>query len=475
MTKEHEKGNILKGLTTKLNQRGVTFFMKTNNNKRSARVSSKKVFISNTAKGLTSQAGLLPVVKFLHRAGMHKLINGTIDHKRGDNALYDSVDAVFLTVIAIIGGARCLQAVTTVWADGVLRRLAGWLSIPDNSTLGRLFRTFHERQVAQLEILNHRLRGKFWRQALRSGKSTIAARQCRVVDVDSTEKTAYGKQQGVKKGYNPFRRGKASYHPILAFCSETKEILQGWLRSGDAYTSNGVVEFTKQLLAHLSKKQQILFRGDSGFFNGKLFDLLDNHYHGYLVKVKLKGLNELLVGQLWKAIPGKSGWEQCVFWHQCGSWSCHRRFVAVRQEKKKESRSVKGELFNLKEFDYFCYVTTEDMTPWQTHKSYGKRATCETWIEEAKNQMALAHIKMNDFWGSSALFQCSILAYNTVRWMALCSGDKELKRWEPSTVRMFLVRIAGRIQTGARKLGLNTPENHLYPSQWEAWVNVGLG
>ena len=115
------------------------------------------------------------------------------------------------------------------------------------------------------------------------------------------------------------------------------------------------------------------------------------------------------------------------------------------------------------------------MTPWQTHKSYGKRATCETWIEEAKNQMALAHIKMNDFWGSSALFQCSILAYNTVRWMALCSGDKELKRWEPSTVRMFLVRIAGRIQTGARKLGLNTPENHLYPSQWEAWVNVGLG
>ena len=126
--------------------------MKTNNNKRSARVSPKKVFINNNAKGLTSQAGLVPVVKFLRRAGMDTLIKETLDHERGDNALYDAVDAVFLTVIGIIGGSRCLRAVTTVWADGVLRRLAGWLSIPDNSTLGRLFRTFHERQITQLEM-----------------------------------------------------------------------------------------------------------------------------------------------------------------------------------------------------------------------------------------------------------------------------------------------------------------------------------
>ena len=69
--------------------------------------------------------------------------------------------------------------------------------------------------MSQLETLNHRLRGKYWRKALRSCVSTIAMRSCRVIDVDSTEKTAYGKQKGIKKGYNPFRKGKASYHPIL--------------------------------------------------------------------------------------------------------------------------------------------------------------------------------------------------------------------------------------------------------------------
>ena len=88
--------------------------------------------------------------------------------------------------------------------------------------------------------------------------------------------------------------------------------------------------------------------------------------------------------------------------------------------------------------------------------------------------MALAHIKMDDFWGSSALFQCSILAYNTVRWMALCSGDNQLCRWEPASIRTFLIRVAGKLRTGANQLGLNTPTNHLYPKQWDVWLTVGL-
>ena len=201
--------------------------MKAQSNKRTARTSPKKLRITQKTSGLTSQAGLLPAVKFLQKAGLAGIIQKTLTHKRGDNALYDAFDAVFLTMIAVIGGARSASGVTTVWADGVLRRLAGWLFIPDNSTLGRLFRTFGQRQVSELETVNHIMRGKIWKKALRSGKSNVAAMPCRIVDCDSTEKTACGEQQGVKKGYNPFRKGKPSYHPLLAFCYATKEIHQG--------------------------------------------------------------------------------------------------------------------------------------------------------------------------------------------------------------------------------------------------------
>ncbi|NOR25238.1 MAG: Tn3 family transposase [Desulforhopalus sp.] len=54
----------------------------------------------NKVKRFVSQAGLVPVIKFLRKVGMISLIVKTVDHERGANALYDAVDAVFLTVIA---------------------------------------------------------------------------------------------------------------------------------------------------------------------------------------------------------------------------------------------------------------------------------------------------------------------------------------------------------------------------------------
>ena len=97
----------------------------------------------------------------------------------------------------------------------------------------------------------------------------------------------------------------------------------------------------------------------------------------------------------------------------------------MRREKEIDAKDA-DTLFEMKEYDYFCYVLTDELAPWQAHKHYGQRATSETWIEEAKNQSALAHIKTADFWANSALFQTAILAYNTLRWMALCSGNKIL-------------------------------------------------
>mgnify|MGYP001813131718 FL=1 len=127
----------------------------------------------------------------------------------------------------------------------------------------------------------------------------------------------------------------------------------------------------------------------------------------------------------------------------------------------------------MKHADFFCYVVTDCQTPWQAHKQYGQRATCETWIEEAKNQTALAHIKTDDFWANSALFQSAILAYNTIRWMALLSGNTLLRRWEPATVRTFLIRVAAKFTTGSNQQKLTIPDRILYTAQWDDWVAVG--
>jgi hypothetical protein len=57
-----------------------------------------------------------------------------------------------------MGGARALTGIVTVWSDNVFRRISGWGSIPDDSSLGRLFKSFTMRHVSEMETLNHALR-----------------------------------------------------------------------------------------------------------------------------------------------------------------------------------------------------------------------------------------------------------------------------------------------------------------------------
>lgn len=72
---------------------------------------------------------------------------------------------------------------------------------------------------------------------------------------------------------------------------------------------------------------------------------------------------------------------------QRGDRSAGRTLVAVRRIRPQPG-SWQLDLLATAEYDSFCYVTTEALTPWQTHKKYGGRATCETWIGEAKGQIA---------------------------------------------------------------------------------------
>ncbi len=266
------------------------------NKKSRVRNPIRPVKITSTSQALTSQAGLVPVVQYLNGIGFEQTVKQDVAHPRGNNADYHLSDVILLTLIGMIGGATSMAKITTVWADSVLRKVAGWLTIPVETTIFRIFKEVTAAQINALEALNHKLRGQHWSRLCRSGLSAPGQQTDQWIDVDSTVDTVCGRQEGSAKGYNPKQKGALSYHPQLAFLVETKEILQAWFRTGSAYTSNGIVEFIKQLLAHLPDQMRIIFRGDSGYFVGPLLDLLDARGHGYLIKVKLKNLIGLLNG-----------------------------------------------------------------------------------------------------------------------------------------------------------------------------------
>ncbi len=88
--------------------------------------------------------------------------------------------------------------------------------------------------------------------------------------------------------------------------------------------------------------------------------------------------------------------------------------------------------------------------------------------------MGLAHIKTDSFLANSALFQCAILAYNTLRWMAKMSSNTALRSWEVQTIRAFLIRVAGKLLVGGDQLKLKTPPDHLSATQWAAWSALAI-
>lgn len=429
---------------------------------------TKKVSFFSTVSGLTSQAGMIPVVHFMSKNRIYEQLTNSLNLERPANADWQLWDAVYLTSVAIIAGADSLSAVKTVWSDPVLRKIDGWEDIPDDTTLSRIFKECREDEVGDLQLLNHRLRAQTWNKLERRRTGSLKRRQSFWIDIDSTVKTVYGKQEGAEKGYNPDKKGALSYHPQLAFCAHTKEIVQGLLRPGSVYTGNGATGFVKQIQTSFAGKR-IIIRGDSGYFSGELLDLLDENKDGYLIKVKLKNLHELLDKQSWRAVRNQPEYQQCRFEYACDGWSRPRSFVAVRKEKP-QKQTDQLSYSETVEYEYFCYVQSENQSPWKAHKTYGKRATAETWIEESKNQMALAHIKTDSFLANAVIFQCAILAYNIVRWMAALSNNRKLMRWEPKTIRSFLIRVAGKLAKGSRQLIVNTSGALLFENQWHAWL-----
>ena len=437
---------------------------------RSVRFAAPKVHLDEAGPALTSQGGLVPVIQFLSHLGFSALFRQQVSHERSANAVYSLVDGALLVMIGLIGGARSLSQCVALWSDQVLQRLAGWPRVPDETTLGRLFKEVRDRHVSELETLNHVLRQRVWARAARTGRSRIGVLTQKWIDADSTVKTVYGRQEGAAKGYNPHKRGALSYHPLLAFCTATKEIVQAWLRTGSAYTSNGIVAFMAQVCAQFPAHQRLVLRADSGFFDGALLEWLEQRGHGYLIKVKLRNLEVLLAQQHWTPIRRQPGWEQCEFTHQAHGWSCPRFFLAVRCPSAAAPCSPQTELLPVARYEAFCYVTSEPLSPWPAHRTYGQRATSETWIEEAKHQMGLAHLKTDHFLANAALFQCAVLAYNTLRWMALLSGNTELQRWEPQSIRLHLIRVAGKLLTGANPLRLKLAQPPLARQVWQDWL-----
>lgn len=415
----------------------------------------KRFQVEFTAKKLTGNAGLVHFGRFAEKLGLPRMLREKIGMERGANAKYSIADAVMMLAMGVLAGAKHMSHLAILRADEVIRSLFDWTEFPDDRTFGRLFRLFNHAHCNELSEVEDGARRKVWSRRW-FGRVTL--------DLDSTVKGVYGSQQGAEKGYNPKKKGQKSYHPVLCFIAETRECLHNWFRTGSSYTSNGAVEFMKECFGRLPKRiWKVFVRADSGFFSGDLLEYLEARGSEYLIKVKMKNLVQLLMEQSWRKARNKAGIETAEFMHKCHGWTRARKFVAIR---KLVGMEAEGVLFPIPQYEFFCYVTNRDLTPWEAHKSYGKRASSENWIEWCKNQMASGSILTQDFWANSAIFQSCILAYNLMVWMMWLNAEKSFNE-EPNTIRAWLIDVPANLISTGRRWILKLSCNYVYKDRWQ--------
>jgi hypothetical protein len=245
-----------------------------------------------TEKNLTGNAGLAHLGRFAEKLGLNKMLEQRISIQRAENATYRISDAVLMLAFGVLTGARHISHLAILRADTVLRALFRWDEFPDATTFGRMFKLFTHKHCKELSDVEAMARNKVWSKKF-LGKITL--------DMDSTVRGVYGRQEGAAKGYNSKKKGQKSYHPLLCLVAENRECLHNWFRSGDAFSANGSVEFIKECFARIPKRVwKIFVRADSAFFDGDLLDYIEEKHCQHLIKVKMRGLVALLEAQKWQ-------------------------------------------------------------------------------------------------------------------------------------------------------------------------------
>lgn len=418
---------------------------------------SKVVKASFTGSNITQYSGLNTVAKYMNRQNIVKAISSAFP-TRWHNATKFGVNQVLMAItLASISGVNRICRVAAFSGDGLVKALLKLDKAINENAISTTLKGLGQQGARKLQAL---LLSKNAGWLHQSGLESIT------LDADSTVKSVCGHQEGAAKGYNTTKKGAKSYHPLLVFVSEMKLLYHTWFRTGSAYTSNGIVDFLKEVKASLPKTiKKVFFRADSGFFSGALFDLLESFRWDYLVKVKLKNLEHLLAGQTWVPLEGKRDISICEFTYKANGWSKTRVLKAMRSVKEYVQVEYLGEKQTVPVYQYACYASNLDLNAAELHELYKQRSVSETWIEQVKGQVMAGSTLTSDFWANDILWQLNVLAYNLSVMMR--QKKSRFKKQEHRTFIDWFIAVPAKITSSGHQIELKMYEHHFHKADWE--------
>ena len=248
-----------------------------------------------------------------------------------------------------------------------------------------------------------------------------------VLDIDSTVETVYGHQEGAAVGYNPAKRGRASFHPQLCFDGLTRTVLDAELRPGNTASNSGLTETVARVLDETLKDTVVrLVRGDRGYGNEDFMSFLEKRNIPYILKTSatrpLRAWSDTLTYRTIGEVPDGVLEIASGIYSDALAWTKPRRVVVLRE---RHTGMPKG-LFPMDAIsDERFIVTTEDWDEEDVFHSYNHRCTVETTIRTLKDDWALDAFSSRSFAANAADMQFKVMAYNLLLIMQTLVAPKD--------------------------------------------------
>jgi len=412
-----------------------------------------------TGKNLTRFGGVGLFRRFFERMDLKTVLAVVgISKRRKDD--YSNLDMCFCLLHGLMLGIFRPSHMKELAADKVCHKIAGLGRFPSQGTISKYLNKVTVHKAEHISGVNTHLLG-----GMRKGFKDLDT--C-TMDIDSHVVSVFGKQHRARKGYNPKKHGRKSYHPLMCFLGETRDYLGGMLRPGNCNSSYKAEDLITGILKKLPEEPAKKLRADSGFFSWDFLKWLWRHGIEFYVVVPQQPWVQRLILHIgnWQEIPGNRAVGQ--FFLPLGKKEV--RFVVIRKwVKKGESPRKQLSILNVQEelYDYQVIATNSDLPGEDVWHFYNKRACCENFIKEGVYGFGLDKSICRSWAGARLYFELIMLAYNLMNWFKETALGNQKEKEMIGTIRWKIIWIPAKLVKRGRSFKLKLADWWTYQRQFQ--------
>lgn len=417
----------------------------------------RKLAIRFGATTLTHYGGVYLLHRFLSRIGFKNAIAQHL-HLAQRNNRYSAGEMVLALLYPMILGLERIETTQLLRQNGVFQYLTGLPSYPEATTLRRFLLRAAPAALPRLRVLHDRL---LYRMTVRPKQPSRL-----IFDVDSTVLVVYGHQEQARIGYNPVKRGRPSYHPLLCFEGQSKDFWHGELRPGDAHTATGTLDLLKACFRKLPPRvRSVVIRADKGFYDHTPIEWVEHQGASYVIVARLTAPIKRRLPHLRYVCPSR-GIEVAEFRYQPTRWPHPCRFVVVRRVQTEEPTDQLT-LFKIGKYHYQVLVTNLPLRPLNLWRFYNARAGIELLIRQLKGDYALGSIPTRHFFANETYFHLLLLAYNLINWFRRLCLPPEFQNATLQTLRHKILLMPAQLSRAGNRPSLALPASGWREAAWK--------